>query len=198
MTTDINIQDFRQTEHKISPWLLKRWSPRAFSGEAISDDELMALLEAAHWAPSSYNGQPWRFIYAKNGTPAWEKLFSTLVEFNQLWVKKASVLLLILSRNNFEHNEQPNLTASFDAGAAWENLALEAVSRGLIAHGMSGFDYKKARTNFNITEDYKLEAIIAIGRPGEKTDLPADLQTSEAPSTRKPLSELVSEGKFQF
>lgn len=196
LTTDINLNDFRKPEHEINPLILKRWSPRALSGEALREEELLSLLEAAKWAPSAYNGQPWRFIYAKNGTPSWEKLFSALGEFNQAWVSKAAVLVLVISEK--EHNGKLNQTASFDAGAAWENLALEATSRGLVAHGMSGFDYDKARANLNIPETYKLEAMVAIGRPGQKEDLPAALQEREAPSDRQPLSEIISEGEFKF
>jgi len=196
LTTDININDFRKPEHEINPLTLKRWSPRALSGEALTDEELKSLFEAAKWAPSAFNGQPWRFIYAKNNTPSWAKLFSALGEFNQVWVKKAAVLILVLSQKNFEYNGQPNPTASFDAGAAWENLALEAVNRGLVAHGMSGFDYDKARANLSIPENYKLEAMVAIGKPGNKEDLPEKMRASEFPSDRKKLAEIISEGEF--
>jgi len=196
LTTDINLHDFRKPEHEINPLILKRWSPRALSGEVLSEEELMSLLEAAKWAPSAYNGQPWRFIYGQNGTPAWDKLFSALGEFNQTWVAKAAVLVLVISEK--EHNGKPNQTASFDAGAAWENLALEAVNRGLVAHAMSGFDYDQARTNLNIPDTYKLEAMIAIGRPGQKEELPAALLEREFPSDRKKLTELISAGEFKF
>jgi len=198
LTTDLNINDFRKPEHTINPLTLKRWSPRALSGEAISDEELFALLEAAKWAPSAFNSQPWRFIYAKNGTPSWIKLFSALGEFNQTWVSKAAALVLVITRQNFEYNDKPNPTASFDAGAAWENLALEAVNRGLVAHAMSGFDYDKARADLNIPAAYKLEAMIAVGHPGERKDLPEPMQAPEFPSDRKKLAELISEGEFKF
>ncbi|MFA5155447.1 MAG: nitroreductase family protein [Patescibacteria group bacterium] len=198
MVTDINIRDFRQPEQEINPLILKRWSPRALSGGTLSDEELMALFEAAKWAPSSSNSQPWRFIYAKNQTPHWDKLFSLLGEFNQAWTKRAAVLVLVLSRQKSEASGRFDQTASFSAGAAWENLALEATSRGLIAHGMSGFDYERAKTELAIRDDYKVEAMIAIGRPGNKEDLSDALQARETPSGRKPLRELVSEGEFKF
>ncbi|MFA6995030.1 MAG: nitroreductase family protein [Patescibacteria group bacterium] len=198
LIADINISDSRQPEQKINPLMLKRWSPRAFSGESLTDEEIIPLFEAAKWAPSAFNSQPWRFIYAKNGTSVWNKLFSALGEFNQVWASKASVLILVITQNNFEHNNKPNFTASFDAGAACENLALEAVSRGLFAHAMSGFDYDQARTNLNIPLDYKLEVMIAIGRSGKKENLPEKMQSAEIPSGRKKLIEIISEGEFKF
>lgn len=198
MTTDLNINDFRKPEHEITPIILERYSPRALSGEALTDDDFFALLEAAKWAPSAYNNQPWRFIYAKNNTPSWPKLFSLLGEYNQAWTDKAAALILIVSQQFFVHNDQPSPTASFDAGAAWENLALEAKSRGLIAHGMSGFDYVRAKNELNIPDGYRVEAMIAVGRPGNKEDLPENMQAGEVPSDRKKLAELISEGEFKF
>lgn len=198
MTTAVNVSDYRKPENKITPLILERYSPRALSGEPFTDEELFSLFEAAKWAPSAYNNQPWRFIYAKNNTPSWNKLFSLLGEFNQTWVKKAAGLIILISQQTFEYNGQPNPTASFDAGAAWENLALEARSRGLIAHGMSGFDYVRAKTEFNIPDNYKVEAMIAIGRPGNKEDLPAEMRSGETPSDRKKIAELISEGEFKF
>lgn len=198
LITAINIHDFRQPEHEINPLILKRWSPRAFNSEPLTDEELLSLFEAAKWAPSAFNSQPWRFIYVKNGTSVWNKLFSTLGEFNQAWVSKAAVLILVITRNNFKHNNKPNFTASLDAGAACENLALEAISRSLFAHAMSGFNYNQARANLNISADYKLEVMIAIGRSGEKENLPEQMQISEVPSVRKKLAEIISEGEFKF
>ncbi len=190
--------DIRKSETPITPLILGRWSPRALSGEKLSDEELAALFEAAKWAPSAFNSQPWRFLYVKNGTPAWDKLFSTLAAANKLWTEKAAVLVLLLSRKNFEYNDQPNPTASFECGAAWENLALEASARGLAAHAMSGFDHEAARVNFNIPDTYKLEAVIALGRPGKKEELPENMRTMESPSDRKKIGELASEGEFKF
>ncbi len=187
----------RTSTHPINPLLLHRWSPRAMSGEAIADEELMALFEAARWAPSSYNGQPWRFIYAKRETPAWDKLFNLMVEFNQSWAKHAAALAVVISKKTFEHNGKPSETHQFDTGAAWENLALEAETRGLVTHGMQGFDYAKAKTELQIPDDYDVMAMIAIGKPGKKEDLPPDLQNMETPSDRKPLKDLVMEGMFR-
>jgi len=136
--------DVRKANHEINKLFLDRWSPRAFSGEEIYDEELFRLFEAARWAPSSYNGQPWKYIYAKRNTPEWEPLFNLLVEGNQGWAKNASVLLVVASANNFEHSGNPSVTHTFDTGSSWMNLALQATDMGLAVHGMEGFDYKKS------------------------------------------------------
>lgn len=191
------VSEIRKPEYKIHPLLLSRWSPRSMTGEAIADEELMPLFEAARWAPSSYNNQPWRFIYAKIGSKYWQKLFGLMVEFNQSWAKNAAVLVVVVSRKSFEFNNKPSATHNFDAGAAWENLALEAASRGLVAHGMEGFDYEKARKELEIPDGYDIECMIAIGRRAPKEKLPKELQEREAPSTRKALKEVVMEGGFR-
>lgn len=188
----------RKAGYKINSLLLERWSPRAMSGESLNDEELMALFEAARWAPSSYNNQPWRFIYAKRNTEYWEKFLTLMVEFNQSWAKNAAVLVVIISKKTFDFNGKPSITHKFDSGAAWENLALEAETRGLVAHGMEGFDYKKAREVLAIPGDYDVEAMVAIGKKGKKEDLPPDLQERETPSDRKPLAELIMEGGFKI
>lgn len=187
----------RQPEYPIEPLILNRWSPRAMSGESLTDEELMPLFEAARWAPSSYNAQPWRFIFAKRETEHWKPLFELLVEFNQSWANHAAVLALIISHKVFERNGKPSDTHSFDAGAAWENLALEGSARGLVIHGMQGFDYEKAKSVCNIPDDFQVEVMVAIGKLGKKEDLPEGARQKETPSMRKPLSEIVMEGKYQ-
>ena len=186
----------RQSQYDINPLLLHRWSPRAMSGEEISDTELMCLFEAARWAPSSYNGQPWRFIYAKRNTEHWSKLFNLMVDFNKSWAKNAAVLLVIISRKNFEQDEKPSVTHQFDAGAAWENLALQGETQGLVTHGMQGFDYEKARRDLSIPDTFDVMAMVAIGKPAPKEVLPTDVQKKEHASDRKPLSEIIMEGQF--
>jgi nitroreductase len=166
------------------------------SGEELSDEEFLPLFEAARFAPSSYNNQPWRFIIAKRNTPEWEVLFSLMGEFNQSWTKNAAVLAVIISHKNFEHNNQPSVTHSFDTGAAWENLALQGSLKGLVVHGMQGFDYDKARELLAIPEDFTVEAMLAIGKPGKKENLPQELQEKEVPSGRKPLADLIFKGSF--
>lgn len=191
------IKQHRKSDYDLSPLILNRWSPRAMTGAEIENEELMAIFEAGRWAPSSYNNQPWRFIYAKRNTEHWDKLFNLMVEFNQSWAKNAAVLIVIISKKTFDHNGQPSITHSFDAGAAWENMALEAARRGYAIHGMQGFDYEKAKKALGIPEVYNVEAMAAIGKRAKKSELPVELQEREVPSERKPLKEIVMEGKFK-
>ena len=186
----------RKPEHPINPLFLNRWSPRAMSGEPISDAELMALFEAAKWAPSSYNNQPWRFLYAKRDTPQWDIFFGLLGEFNQSWCKNAAALIVVCALKNFTHNGKPSRTHDFDAGAAWMSLALQGSMNGLVVHGMEGFDYDKARTVLKIPEDVDVECMVAVGKPGKRESLPAQLQEREVPSDRKKLKEIVYGGMW--
>jgi nitroreductase len=187
----------RKAEHRINDLILNRWSPRAMSGEAISKEELMQLFEAARWAPSSYNNQPWRFVYALRDTPAWAKLFDLLVPFNKAWAKNAGVLMVIISANNFTFNNTFSRTHAFDTGSAWQNLALQGSSMGLVVHGIEGFDYDRARVELHIPDGYTIQAMCAIGHPGKIEDLPAEIQTKETPSGRKPLTDFIFEGEFK-
>ena len=188
----------RESKYPIDKIFLDRWSPRALSGEAVSEEELMTLLEAARWAPSSYNNQPWRILYARRDTEHWSRFLGLLIEFNQSWAKNAAALLLFVSKTTFDFNGESSVTHSFDTGAAWENLALQATMLGLVAHGMQGFDYERARTELNIPEGYRVEAMAAVGRPGRAEDLPDALREREAPSPRKSLEEIAREGQFNF
>jgi nitroreductase len=186
----------RVASYPISDIFLKRSSPRAMSGESITQDQLMTLLEAARWAPSSYNEQPWRFIYAHRQTPEWQQLFDLLVPFNQGWVKNAAALVLFVSCKNFEKNKKYSPTHSFDTGAAWMSFSLQGSLQGLVVHGMSGFDFDKARKELKIPDDYDIEAMCAIGKPTSADALPEALREGEKPSQRKPLAELVFHGTF--
>ncbi len=187
----------RKSEWPIQPLILNRWSPRAMSGEGLKDEELMPLFEAARWAPSSYNNQPWRFLYAKRETPHWAKFFDFLVDFNKGWCDKAAVLGVILASKIFEKTQKPSVTHAFDTGAAWENLALEGNHRNLVVHGMQGFDYEKARNVLKVPETFAVLAMFAVGKPGAKEDLSPDLQQREVPSSRKKVSEIAFEGEFK-
>ena len=158
----------------------------------------MTLFEAARWAPSSYNNQPWRFVYARRGDKEWEIFFNVLIDFNKTWCKRADTLILVVSKNNFENNNKPSATARFDTGSAWMSLALEAHTRNLIAHGMQGFNYEAIKKDLNIPEGFTVEAMIAIGKQGDKNDLPEDIRAKEVPSTRKSLKDIVSKGNFPF
>lgn len=190
------IKKYRKTAYPIHPLIQNRWSPRSMTGEEIPDEALWSLFEAARWAPSSYNEQPWRFIYAKKNTPEWDTLFNLMVEFNKSWAKNAAVLLVVISHNNFERNNKPAHTHSYDTGAAWMALALEGNDRGYVIHGMEGFNYEKARKDLEIPDDYTVEAMGAIGVRASKDLLPDELQKKEQPSDRKPISAFIMKGKF--
>ena len=191
------IQTKRTSEYSINPLILSRWSPRSMTGEELGDDDIMSLFEAARWAPSSFNNQPWRFIYAKRNTEHWDRLFNLLVDVNKTWAKNAALLAVVISRKNFEFNEKPARTHQFDTGSAWENLALEASSRGIVAHGMQGFDYEKAKTELRIPADFEVMAMIAIGKRGPKDNLPTELQDKEKPNDRKALKDIIMEGTYR-
>jgi len=187
----------RQSNYAITPLLLNRWSPRSMTGKPLEDDELFALFEAARWAPSSFNAQLWRFIIARRqDREKFDRHFGLMVEGNQAWAKNAAVLVVVASRKRFEYNDKPAITHAFDAGAAWENLALEASRRGLVAHGMQGFDYERAKRELKIPDDFEVHAMIAIGRRGKPEDLPEKLREVEKPNDRRPLREIVFDGAF--
>lgn len=174
-----------------------RWSPRAMSGALLDQDIVDTLLEAARWAPSCFNAQPWRFAWAARDTAAWEALFATLVEGNQTWAQHAGGLLAVISRREFEHNGKPADTHAFDAGAAWMSLALQADRMGIVSHGMRGFDKDAARAALGVPDVYDLHAIIAIGHPGDIDDLPEPYREREQLSPRKALAEIAFEGNFE-
>jgi len=194
--TQEKVRKARQPTLPINPLFLNRWSPRSMTGEEMDDDTIMSLFEAARWAPSSYNNQPWRFIYAKRNTPYWNKLFDLVAEPNKVWAKNAALIVVVVSNKYFDINGKYSITHQYDAGAAWENLALEASTRELVAHGMQGFDYERARTDLGIPDSFDVMAMIAIGKRGPKENLPKNLQEKEVPNGRKSLREIVMEGSF--
>jgi len=188
----------RKTDYPIDDIFLDRWSPRAMSGEEISEKDLKTLFEAARWAPSAYNNQPWRILYAHRSGEYWPTFFNLLFESNKVWARNAAALLLFISKTTFDHNGKPSVTHSFDTGAAWQNLALQGFSRGFVVHGMQGFDYERARTMLNIPEGYQVEAMVAIGRPGDKEFLQDELLKREVPGDRRELEKTVCEGPFRL
>lgn len=192
-----DLSNIRKINYPIHPLILNRWSPRAMSGEEISNNELMSLFEAARWAPSSYNNQPWKFLYAKKNTPYFDLFFNLLIEFNKSWAKNAAVLVVVISKKNFEHNNKPSITHHFDTGASWQNLALQGTSIGLTVHGMEGFNYQKAKEDLKISDEYDIEAMVAIGRKASLEVLPFDLQEKEFPSNRKNLNLIINEGPLK-
>ncbi len=191
-------REFRQPEFPIEPIFVRRWSPRAMSGEPISQTELLTLFEAARWAPSTFNEQEWRFLYAHRDTPEWPLFFDLLVPANQRWCPKAAVLVVVLSHKFFSRNGRPNPVHTFDSGAAFENLALQGAAMNLAVRALAGFDRQKARTVLEVPDDYAVEVMIAIGRPGTPEDLPEELRSSEVPPGRRPVRESICEGKFAF
>ncbi len=192
------IEKLAETKHPIHDLLRRRWSPRAFADRAVEPEKLRILLEAARWAPSSFNEQPWSFIVATHENRVeYERLLSCLVEGNQRWAKTAPVLMLSVAKLAFERTGKPNRHAFHDVGLAVENLVIQATALGLIVHQMAGFDVEKAREQFQIPEGVEPVAAIALGYPGDLENLPEPLRERErAPRTRKPLEEFVFSGHW--
>lgn len=190
----------RVADHPIEPIFLERWSPRAFTGEGISEHTLRTMFEAARWAPSSYNSQPWRFIYARRDNAHWDKLLGLLNEFNQSWAKTASAIVFIASAEQMhvtgKEETVPSYSHSFDAGAAWGYMALQAAYMGWAAHAMVGVDFERAYKELEVPKGYRIEVAVAIGRKGPTDLLPEGLQAREVPSDRKKLTEIANEGQF--
>lgn len=198
MATLPKADDVRKPDRPIEPIFVRRWSPRAMTGAPVSAGDLATVFEAARWAPSTYNEQEWRFLYAHREGPHWATFFDLLAEGNRAWCHQAGVLIVVLSHKLFARNGKPNPVHTFDAGAAFENLALQGCAMGLVVHGMMGFDYAKARSALAVPDDYAVEAMVALGHPGDPASLPEALRKIEAPSQRKPVTELVREGQFSF
>jgi nitroreductase len=180
------------TQHPIHDLLRRRWSPRAFDDRPIEPEKLRSLLEAARWAPSSNNEQPWRFLVAlKDQATEYGRLFDCLVEGNQRWAHRAPALLLSVAKLQFEDGS-PNRHALHDTGLAAENLVIQATALGLVVHQMAGFRLDQARANCQIPEGYEPVAMIAVGYPGDPIQLPDRLRERETQSrVRKPMTELV-------
>ncbi|HEX8662254.1 MAG TPA: nitroreductase family protein [Brevundimonas sp.] len=189
----------RTADHPIDPLFLERWSPRAFDGAAMAQEELLAMFEAARWAPSAFNGQPWRFLYAHRGGADWERFLGLLIPWNQAWAQSASVLVFILSDSLVETKSggvAASHSHSFDAGAAWASMALQATRMGWFAHGMSGVQFERARDELGVPERFRIEAAVAIGRIGDPATLPEKLRAREVPSGRKRVEEFAFQGGF--
>jgi len=184
----------RKPQADIAEMFIDRWSPRAFTAEAIEESQLLSLLEAARWAPSCYNEQPWHIYHVSADSPKHAMFVETLAELNQSWACNAPLLIYIVSRNNFAYNDRANPWAGFDAGAAWMSLALQARQMGLYAHAMAGFKRKAAMEFLGLdAETYKIYAAIAVGYLGDKSQLNAELQEKEGPSERISTKEFVHE-----
>ena len=191
----------RKADYPIDPMFTERWSPRAFDGATMQKADLLAMFEAARWAPSAYNSQPWRFLYALRDTPSWDRFLSLLVPFNQSWAKDSSALVVLVSRSVMRppggDADVPSHSHSLDAGAASSNFALQANKLGYFVHGMVGFDMARAFAELRVPEGYRVEAAYAVGKIGDKSKLPDVLQAREFPSPRLPVSEIAFEGGFE-
>ena len=189
----------RHPDFPIDPLFLERWSPRAFDMSDMPIEDLQTIFEAARWAPSAFNSQPWHFCYARRGDENWARFLDLLIPWNQSWAQSASVLIYILS-NRFmltKSGEQESHTHSFDAGAAWVCMALQATRMGYHAHGMSGVDFDRVRTELKVPDAFRVEAACVIGRIGDAAMLDDRQRAREFPNERKPQGSFVHEGDFR-
>ena len=191
----MTLENPRQSDLPIDPIFLKRWSPRAFTGEEIGEEELLTLLEAARWAPSGYNAQPWRFVHVRRTSAQWEAALDILSDYNRSWARAASALIFVGSHASLvlPGAEEPTelVTHSFDAGAAWAFLALQAARLGLATHAVGGFDREGAKNVLKAPADLEFHAVIVLGRRGEAGSLPEKLAAREMPSGRLSLPEIA-------
>ena len=189
----------RVSEHPVESLFLRRWSPRAMNGEPVAQSLLLRLLEAARWAPSTFNVQEARFLYAHRDGEHWSRFYDLLVEGNQSWCKDAGVLVLVASKSTFEGNGSKNPVHEFDAGLATQNLLLQGAAMGLVTHPMAGFDRGAAVRELGLPADVKPAAMVAIGHPGDPASLPEDIRDDDRrPTGRKPVDELYCEGPYKL
>lgn len=190
----------RKADHPVDPLFLERWSPRAFDGSEMPEADLITLFEAARWAPSAFNSQPWRFLYARRGEADWDRFLGLLIPWNQSWAQSASALVYILSDTLpfTDKSGEPatSHTHSYDSGAAWACFALQATKMGYQAHGMSGVDFERVREELRVPERYRIEAAAVVGRIGDPETLPEKLRAREFPSGRKAVEEFAFRGSF--
>ena len=186
----------RAADHPIDPLFIDRWSPRAMSGEPLAQDELLRLFEAARWAPSSGNSQPWRMLYAHRDTEHWPRFLGLLAEGNKAWCVHAAVLVVFVSQTLRAGTDRVLPTHSYDTGSAWMSLAYQGWISGYVVHGMAGFDYDRARSELGVPNDFHVNAMCAIGHPGPLENLPEPLRERETPSPRKKVEEFAFEGQW--
>ncbi len=187
-----------KTDHPVDSLIERRWSPRVFSDREVGTDAILSLLEAARWAASAYNAQPWSFIVARRqDKDEFERLLGCLVPGNQEWAKGAHVLMLTVAKLTFSHNDKPNALAIHDVGQAAATMAIQATSMGLRIHQMSGFDAAKARETYAIPDGYEPVTVIAVGYRADEDSMPEDVREKEsAPRQRRPLGEIVFSGTW--
>lgn len=194
------VSSSRKAAHPIEPLFTERWSPRSLTGEEIPVATLQTILEAGRWAPSAYNSQPWRFVWARRGTQHFETFLNLLVPGNQSWAKEASALVFVASSKTMsipgKDDPVPARSHSMDTGAAWMSVALQAHKLGWATHGMIGLDYEAAAKALKLPEGFQLEIVFAIGRRDDPAKLPDGLRAREMPNDRRPLAETAFEGAF--
>lgn len=185
-------------DHPVHDLVRARWSPRAFDGTSLGEDEIGSLFEAARWAPSCFNDQPWRFVVARrDDTESFERIVSCLAEANQTWARHAGLLGIGAITERFAHNDEPNAWAEHDLGLALGHLVLQATAMGLHAHMMAGFDADRAREALGFPEGVKPHVAFAVGRQGDVSQLPETLREREsAPRSRRALDEILFTGRF--
>lgn len=188
----------RQSEHPVSPLFTDRWSARSLTGEAISDGELLTLFEAARWAPSGFNQQPWRFVYAKRETAHFPQFLALLAETNRSWADKAAAVIFVLSEKRFERDGvwHDSTSHAFDTGAAAFSLSLQASILGWNTRTVGGIDRGAAKQALNVPDDYSINVAIILGRRGAREDLPEKYRAREVLTDRLPLESIVAEGRF--
>ncbi|MFC1673554.1 nitroreductase family protein [Pseudomonadota bacterium] len=190
----------RTPDHPINALFIDRWSPRAFDAQDMPKDDLLSMLEAARWAPSAYNIQPWRFLYALRGDENWTRFVEILNPFNASWAQDASALIIVLSDTEMPDDgsgeAKPSHTHSFDVGAAWVQLALQATALGYNAHAMAGIEYDVARKSLGVPNRYQVQIAVAVGKQGDASVLPPELQEREVPSPRLAVAEIAFSGAF--
>ncbi|MEX3640079.1 nitroreductase family protein [Paraburkholderia sp. BR14320] len=194
------IPTLRTPSYPIDAQFVERWSPRAFTLDPIDERTVLTILEAARWAPSSYNSQPWRFVYARWDTDHWDSFLSFLNDFNRSWAVRAAAIVVVMSKRTFripgKYEELSLPTHSFDAGAAWAFLALQASLIGWSAHALAGINSDHIRSELSIPDDFSIEACVAVGRAGDAALLQHFLRAEEVPSDRRPLVDMAAEGRF--
>ena len=192
----------RTAQAPVDARFIERWSPRSFTGKAITAQEMMSLFEAARWAPSTSNTQPWRFVYGLAGSAGFDAIFNSLVAFNQGWANKASALIAVCSATTSvapgTTEAKPSPNHAFDTGAAWMSLALQAETMGWRTHAMGGFNADALRQALGVPDGFAVQCVVAVGEQGPRESLPAALQEREVPNGRQTLESMVAEGRFHF
>jgi len=174
----------RDNPKKILDEILFRWSPRSMTGQRMAEDDLLSLFEAARWAPSAFNNQPWRFYYALRDSDRFHDLLGLLVEKNRQWCVNAACLMIVVSKKTYDHNGRPMRSHAYDTGAAWMALAIEGIRRGYVVHGMAGFDDEAATRYLALTDEYQVNVMAAVGQPAPGVE-------AEAVSQRKEIDEIA-------